>query len=107
MTGWVSFAEGNSHGCQLRVPGIWQLACGKGYGGGKRASARRAGIPWLAAHAGCYLVAPFLAAVPFTAPSSGLVASSQLSANFRWDLVAPSRPSANFRWEMNICSAKS
>jgi hypothetical protein len=93
VTGWASFAEGNSHGCQLRVPGIWQLASGKGTAGGERASARRAGIPGLAAHAECYLVAPFLAAVPFTAPSSGLVASSQLSVNFRW--------------EMSSCSAKS
>ena len=74
---------------------------------GERASARQAGIPWLAAHAGCYLVAPLLAAVPFPVPSSGLAASSRLSANFRWDLVASSRLSVNFRWEMSICSAKS
>ena len=36
------------------------------------------------------MVAPFLAAVPFQVPSSGLVASS--------------RPSVNFRWEMSICT---
>ena len=53
---------------------------------------RRAGIPGLAAPAGCYLVAPVLAAVPFPAPSSGFMASSRLSANFRW--------------EMSSCSAK-
>ena len=51
------------------------------------------GIPGLAAPAGCYLVAPFLAAVPFPAPSSGFMASSRLSANFRW--------------EMSSCSVKS
>jgi hypothetical protein len=46
-------------------------------------------------------VAPLLAVVPCWAPSSGLVASSMPSANFRWDLAAPSRLSANFRWAMS------
>ena len=75
----ASFAEGADEG-SLGLPA-------------ERASARRAGIPGLAAPAGCYLVAPFLAAVPFPAPSSGFMASSRLSANFRW--------------EMSSCSAKS
>ena len=75
----ASFAEGADEG-SLGLPA-------------ERASARRAGIPGLAAHAGCYLVAPFLAALPFPAPSSGFMASSRLSANFRW--------------EMSSCSVKS
>jgi hypothetical protein len=75
----ASFAEGADEG-SLGLP----AEC---------ASARRAGMPGLAAHAGCYLVGPFLAARPFPAPSSGFMASSRLSANFRW--------------EMSSCSAKS
>jgi len=58
-----------------------------------RTNARRAGIPGLAAHGWCYLVAPFLAAAPFLAPSSGLIASYRLSANFRWELSSSSAKS--------------
>ena len=45
----------------------------------------------LAAHGWCYLVAPFLAAAPFLVPSSGLIASNRLSANFRWELSRTAR----------------
>ena len=45
--------------------------------------------------------------MPFTAPSSGLVASSQLSAIFRWDLIAPSQLSAIFRWDLVASSQPS
>ena len=47
----------------------------------------------LAAHGWCYLVAPFLAAAPFLVPSSGLIASNRLSANFRWELSSSSAKS--------------
>ena len=38
-----------------------------------------------AAYAGCYLVSPSLPAGACLAPSSGLVASTIFSANFRWE----------------------
>jgi len=57
-----------------------------------RKCAASPGIPARRA-CGCYLVSPFVAAGPSLARSSGLVASSTFSANFRW--------------EASSCSAKS
>lgn len=92
----ASFAENadeSSQGFHLRVPGIWHPAPGRGKAVGLTCECAAGRDPGLAAHAGCYLGSLFLAAAPSLAPSSGLVASSTLSANFRW--------------ETSSCSAKS
>ena len=78
-------ADESSQDFQVCVPRICHLAPVRVMQGRlTRKCAASLGIPARRA-CGCYLVSSFVAAGPSLARSSGLVASSTFSANFRWE----------------------